>query len=153
MQPQKRPRGRPRKKRKAKTKGRSCAPSPSPSKSRAHLLDDIDHADDDDDRPFIAVEWPADDVEDPSGDVDYPTEGVGVVDEDSSSDFGDPESWDPHAGLKPSEVDGYASDSDLEPEDALPYGAENEVNGEMVDMMVDNEEWDGRDKEWLPPNE
>jgi hypothetical protein len=79
-------------------------------------------------------------------------EVVNIVDEDDSDDFGDPKSWDPHAGLKPSEVDNYASDGDLEPEsvDALPYDADNEVNGAMVDMMVDNDEWDTRDLEWLP---
>jgi hypothetical protein len=117
-------------------------------------LDGVDDADDSD-RPFIAVERPADlnDVEDPLGDADYPAEDVDVVDEDSTSDFGDPESWDPHAGLKPSEVDGDGSDGDLESEDTLPYGAEDKVNGEMVDMMIDNEGWDGRDGEWLPPNE
>jgi len=105
-------------------------------------LDNINRADDID-FPFLAVERPSDDIEEPLGDVNCSAEDVDVVNEDSSSDFGDPKSWDPHAGLKPSEVDGYASDGDLESEDILPYGAENEVNGEMVNMMVDNEEWDG----------
>ena len=115
-------------------------------------MDNINHANDID-FPFLAVEQPSDDIKEPLGDVNCPAKDVDVVNEDSSSDFGDPESWDPHVGLKPSEVDGYALDGDLKSEDILPYGAENEVNGEMVDMMVDNEEWDGQDMEWLPSNE
>jgi hypothetical protein len=113
------------------------------------------------DCPFVAVERPSDDGEQPSdsvealGDADCPAEDADVIDEDSSndSDFGDPELWDPHAGLKPSEADGCASDGNLESDDGLPYGAENEMNGAMVDMMVDMDEWDTRDAEWLPPNE
>ena len=93
----------------------------------------------------------------PSGqpsEVDCPVEVVDIADEDDSDDFGNPESWNPHAGLKPSEVDGCASDGDLEPEsvDAFPYDTDDEVNGAMVDMMVDNDEWDMRDLEWLPQN-
>jgi len=101
----------------------------------------------------VAVKWPSDSVEDLLGNDDCPTEGVDVIDEDSSDDFGNPNLWDAHAGLKPSEVDGCASDGDLESDDALPYGAENKVNGAMVDMMVDLDEWDARDVEWLPSNE
>jgi hypothetical protein len=81
-----------------------------------------------------------------------PAESDGV-DVDSESDTGAPDSWDPHAGLKPSEMDGCASDADVEMEDELPPGGEEEVNAAMVELMIKLEGCDERDEEWLPPKE
>ncbi len=50
--------------------------------------------------------------------------------------------WDPHAGLKPSPLDNCASDADIEIEDDLPYGADTELSGTMVDMMVNLDDGD-----------
>jgi hypothetical protein len=69
------------------------------------------------------------------------------------SDTGALDDWDPHAGLKPSALDECGSDVDVEMEDDLPYGEEDEIRGILVDMMVDLDDWDARDTEWLPPNE
>jgi hypothetical protein len=71
------------------------------------------------------------------------------INTDSESDTGALDLWDPHAGLKPSELDGCASDADVEMEDDLPSGGDREVSASMVNMMVDLEERD--DGEWLPP--
>jgi hypothetical protein len=65
------------------------------------------------------------------------------------SDTGACELWDPHAGLKPSKLDGHISDADMEMEEDLPPGGEKEVCGSMVEMMVNLEQHD--DGEWLPP--
>jgi hypothetical protein len=51
--------------------------------------------------------------------------------------------------LKPSEKDDRASDADIEMEDDLPPGGDEEVSIAMVNMTVDLEERD--DGEWLPP--
>jgi hypothetical protein len=56
------------------------------------------------------------------------------------SDTGPAKLWNPHSGLKPSEEDGEASDGDVDMEDDLPYGTAFEVNGEMVEMIVDLED-------------
>ncbi len=74
-------------------------------------------------------------------------------DNDNPSDTGDPKLWDPHAGLKPSQLDGRASDGEVEIEDDLPYGGAKELNGTMIDMMLDLGNYDKRDGEWLPPKE
>jgi len=76
-----------------------------------------------------------------------------VDDDDDPSDTGNPELWDPHAGLKPSRLDGCASDGEVEIEDDLPYGGARELNGAMVDMMLDLGDYDERDLDWLPPKE
>jgi hypothetical protein len=55
--------------------------------------------------------------------------------------------------LKPSPLDDRASDADIEMEDDLPYGADIELSGTMVDMMVDLDDGDTRDSEWLPLRE
>jgi len=65
------------------------------------------------------------------------------------SDTGVLNLWDPHASLKPLELDGCASDADVKMEDDLPSGGDREVSASMVNMMVDLEERD--DGEWLPP--
>ena len=72
------------------------------------------------------------------------------IDNDSDeSDTGTPELWDPHASLKPSELDSHVSDADMVMEEDLPPGGEEEVHSSMVEMMVDLEQRD--DGEWLPP--
>ena len=58
-------------------------------------------------------------------------------DANTDNDTGAHELWDPHAGLKPSPLDNCASDANIEMEDNLPYGADTELSGTMVDMMVD----------------
>jgi hypothetical protein len=40
-------------------------------------------------------------------------------------------------GLKPLALDNCASDANIEVEDVLPYGAESEMNGKMIDIMAD----------------
>ena len=56
-------------------------------------------------------------------------------------------------GLKPSALNDQGSDADIEMEDDLPYGEDNELIGVMVDMMLDLDDCDVRDMEWLPPRE
>ena len=58
-------------------------------------------------------------------------------DADTDDDTGAHKLWNPHAGLKPSPLDNCASDANIEMEDNLPYGADTELSGTMVDMMVD----------------
>ncbi len=48
--------------------------------------------------------------------------------------------------MKPSWLDDFASDGELELEDELPYGGASEVNDSMVNMMVDL----GNNDKWLP---
>jgi hypothetical protein len=55
--------------------------------------------------------------------------------------------------MKPSQLDGCASDGELELEGDLPYGGADGVNGPMVDMLVDLGEYDACDDEWLPLEE
>ena len=57
--------------------------------------------------------------------------------------------WDPHASLKPLELDSCASDADVKMEDDLPSGGDREVSASMANIMVDLEEHDGG--QWLPP--
>jgi hypothetical protein len=71
------------------------------------------------------------------------------INTDLESDTGMQNLWDPHAGLKPSEKDDCASDADIEMEDDLPPGGDEEVSAAMVNMMIDLEERE--DGEWLPP--
>ena len=54
--------------------------------------------------------------------------------------------WNPHAGMKPSRLDDFALDGELELEDDLPCGGASEANDPMVNMMADL----GDDDEWLP---
>ena len=81
-----------------------------------------------------------------------PAESDGV-DVESESDIGVPSSWDPHAGLKPSEMDDHASDADVEMANELPPGGEEVVNVAMVELMMNLEGCDEGDEEWLPPKE
>ena len=60
------------------------------------------------------------------------------VSADSESDTNPPCTWDPDVGLKPSELDNDAS-ANIEMEVDLPPGADEELSGDMVDMMFDLE--------------
>ena len=71
------------------------------------------------------------------------------INTDSESDTGALDLWDPHASLKPLELNGCALDADIEMEDDLPSRGDWEVSASMVNMMVNLEERD--DGEWLPP--
>jgi hypothetical protein len=53
--------------------------------------------------------------------------------------------------MKPSKHDGHVSDGKVEIEDDLPYGGAKEVNGAMVDMMLNLGDYDKHNAEWLPP--
>ena len=68
----------------------------------------------------------------------WPAESDGV-DVDSESDTGMPNSWDPHIGLKPSELDGCTLDASVEMESELPPGGEEVVNTAIVNLMIDLE--------------
>ncbi len=74
-------------------------------------------------------------------------------DEDDSSDTGNPKLWDAHAGMKPSRLDGYVLDGEVEIEDDLPHGGVKELNGTMIDMMLNLGDYDEHNNEWLPPKE
>jgi hypothetical protein len=126
---------------------------PSPTRTHARPLDDLDDDDNgpsdtgDPKRERSQAPSPSPSRARPSGDVE------GDDNDPFDSDAGVPKLWDPHAGLKPSEVDGQASDDEVEIEGDLPYGGDKEVNSMMVDMMVELGDCDEHDKEWLPEKE
>jgi hypothetical protein len=144
MQPQRKPQGRPRKKRKVKELAQNTqSHAPGPSPPRSWPSDDIQPA-----RDAEAVDLEA------SSDV----ESSGVVQDssdvnDCESDTGDPKTWDPHAGLKPSYLDDVASDGDEVEIEDRPFGRVSEVVDSMVDMLIDLNDDDPRDLEWLPPKQ
>jgi hypothetical protein len=70
-----------------------------------------------------------------------------------SKDTGNRQDWDPHAGMKPSHLDGCMSDDEVDLEDDLPYGADIEVNGPMIDFMLEHGNEDLDDLNWLPSGE
>jgi hypothetical protein len=74
-------------------------------------------------------------------------------DTDTDDDIGTHELWDPHAGLKPSPLNDCASDANIKMEDDLPCGADTELNSAMVDMIIDLDDGDEQDLEWLPLRE
>ena len=55
--------------------------------------------------------------------------------------------------MKPTHLDGCASDDEVDLEDDLPYGADIEVNGPMVNFMLEHGDEDLDDLDWLPPRE
>ena len=97
-----------------------------------------------DQRPVEQAEAPC-----PGPSRDWPSDGGA----DTDNDTGTLDAWDPHMGLKPSVLDDCGLDADIELEDDLPYGAEGEVSAVMVDMMVDLDDCDAWDINWLPPRE
>jgi hypothetical protein len=44
-------------------------------------------------------------------------------------------------------------DGEVEIEDNLSYGGAKELNGMMIDMMLNLGNYDEHDREWLPPKE
>lgn len=85
----------------------------------------------------------------PLGNIDSSQGGIEVAGIDPELDTGDPTLWDPHVGMKPSELDDCASDGELELEDDLPYGGMIEVNDPMLNMMFNLYD----DDKWLPLRE
>ena len=72
---------------------------------------------------------------------------------DGNSDTGALDTWDPHMGLKPSALDDCGSDANIDLVDNLPYGAECEVSDVMVDLIINLNDCDVQDIDWLPPRE
>ena len=68
---------------------------------------------------------------------------------DSEDDYGEDE-WDPHAGTKPSPLDGEASDEQLDPEDDMEDVESEAFNALMVKMLSDLQDDDLHDQEWKP---
>jgi len=62
-----------------------------------------------------------------------------------------PDTWNPDAGLKPSELDD--DDADVKMEVDLPPRADEELSIDMVEMMFNLEGCNERDMEWLPSKE
>jgi hypothetical protein len=73
-----------------------------------------------------------------SSSCDQPLNDADLDDNNTST----PDVWDPHMGLKPLALNDCISDADIEVEDVLPYGAESEINGEMINMMADLDDHD-----------
>jgi hypothetical protein len=73
--------------------------------------------------------------------------------DDQSPNTGQPEEWKHRTCLKPSWLDGAELDGEVEIVEDLPYGAGQEVNTSMVDMMASLDDCDARDLEWLPLKE
>jgi hypothetical protein len=65
----------------------------------------------------------------------------------------DLEVWDSDTGLKPMQSDGYESDESMELDDLPPEGGDVEIQTAMAEMMVELEDCDLSDFEWLPPRE
>ena len=72
-------------------------------------------------------------------------------DDSDESDTGPANLWNPHTSLKPSELDGDASDGEIDLDGNLPYGMTFEVNNLMMEMMISLE--DAWDLDWLPAEE
>jgi hypothetical protein len=68
---------------------------------------------------------------------------------ESDSDFGK-DDWDPHAGTKPSPLDGEASDEHWDPKDDMEDAESEAINLHMVQMLLDLQDNDLRDHEWKP---
>jgi len=62
------------------------------------------------------------------------------------------EMWDSESdtGMKPTQSGGYASDESMEVDDMLLEGADVGIQGAMADLIVELEDGDPRDFEWLP---
>jgi hypothetical protein len=73
--------------------------------------------------------------------------------DDDNNETGSPTLWDLHVGLKPSPLDGCASEGEITMEEDLPYGARKEVVSSMVNMIVNLDDLDPHNLEWLPAYE
>jgi hypothetical protein len=80
---------------------------------------------------------------------DQPSDGANNTNDNTSMLDG----WDPHMGLKPLALDDCGLDADIKMEDNLPYRAEDKVSSVMVDMMVNLNNGNAQDMDWLPPRE
>src|SRR6266853_4654845 len=144
MQPQRRSRGHPRKRRGVVHQEQSHTPSPSPSHALslsplcAPSLSPLC-------APSLSPLW----APSPSPSCIQHPELDDIDNDSDKSDTSAPKLWDPHASLKPSELDSHVSDADMEMEEDLPPGGEEEVCASMVKMMVNLEQCN--DGEWLPP--
>ena len=61
------------------------------------------------------------------------------------------EVWDSNSGLKPLQSDGNESDDNIKVKNMLLDEVNKEIQGAMVDLMVELEDCDPWDFEWLPP--
>ena len=68
---------------------------------------------------------------------------------DLEDDYGE-DGWDPHAGTKPSPLDGEASDECWGPEDDREDIEDGALNIRMVNMISKLQDDDLRDREWRP---
>ncbi|KAF8267563.1 hypothetical protein EI94DRAFT_1801468 [Lactarius quietus] len=81
---------------------------------------------------------------------DTPALAKDLQETDSDDDDYGEDKWDPHAGTKPSPLDGEASDEQWDPEDEVEDIADEAFNGQMVKMISDLQDDDLRDLEWKP---
>ncbi|KAF8259221.1 hypothetical protein EI94DRAFT_1707278 [Lactarius quietus] len=84
-----------------------------------------------------------------SPDPDPTTLANDLLETESDSDFGK-DDWDPHAGTKPSPLDGEASDEHWDPEDDVDEVGSEAFNLRLVQMLADLQDNDPRDDEWKP---
>ncbi len=68
-----------------------------------------------------------------------------MIDNDTSAS----DVWDPYTSLKLLVLDNCASNANIEMKDDLPYRGESELSGEMIDMIVNLDNCDMRDVDWL----
>lgn len=85
----------------------------------------------------------------PNPDPTVPVHDLQETDSDSDNDFGK-DDWDPHAGTKPSQLDGEDSDELWDPEDDMEEAESEAFNLHMVQMLSDLQDNDLRDHEWKP---
>ena len=71
---------------------------------------------------------------------------------ESDSDFGK-DDWDPHAGTKPSPLDGEASDKQWDPEDDMGEAESEVFNLRLVQMLLDLRDNNPQDDKWKPMHE
>ena|SRR5260221_9236233 len=64
-----------------------------------------------------------------------------------------PDIWDSHVGLKPLALDDCAFNADIEMEDDLSYEGKSEMSSKMIDMVVDLDDCNVQDVDWLPLKE
>ena len=85
---------------------------------------------------------------DHSWSTDIPAIARELQEIDSDDDNYGEDEWNPHAGTKPSPLDGDASDDERDP-DSEVEGFRSEVfNDQMVKMISDLQDNDLRDQEW-----
>lgn len=85
--------------------------------------------------------------------VDDSKEPVSQTNDRSDSEDEDPEvrKWDPHSGLKPSALDGADSDDETPIRSEMTKKQMESFRDALMDVLVDEEEDDPRDQDWLTP--